>query len=638
MTFSTYLYILEMIIYIVMNKNICCRGVAIILFFSITICNFNVNAFSENGDSDEFFGFLIPDLDYEDDEFENLVYRNMMNLINDLLRENITVYWVTSNISMNVFNLFDNNSQIMEFREGSFIVPFSGNEENDYKLTNIIYDYNYTFEIDSIIDIQIPVFLILEQKNLDCYCLNEVKIIGYRNYLTCTEDWYQQVAFLCGFLDFDVFDNDIFSDKIDNSDYNLIIFPAYDLCFPSYFAFTEIILDILSKRTNAIRSFVRNGGGYVGSCYGQYMASAGIFPVYQRRKALNPELGNYGFLALQDTITVNGEYVRILEQVVVDDSHPVTTNLGDYIYGGYGSYPKVTHAGDTVDVLLKFINSSSLDGCPSIVSNDFGKGKVVSFGPHPEASDYDTTPLNWDKYIRTNHSGKRMVVNSFLYTTSKNDNLEMDYSYNQSIISNVINTNKNLTYLLDNSGDYFKIQISELYNLTNDIYELYDFFNTTLHKIKNIAKDENIDIVGNGSFLGYGVIKYGIHELELILTHLKNSINNLLMFDKVVFLNKNDDEFMDEIKDFKENLTKNIDILNDMNSETNSSLLKFNKMADKYNKSKLHKIYCNKISSFKAMNVENSYTYENIFLISNISSKILKELRSAWYLFELANI
>lgn len=621
-----------------MNNNIHYRGIAVLLILSIIICNFNVNAYSKNVNNVQFFGFLIPDFDYEDDDFENLIYRNIINLVNDLLRENITVYWVTNNISMNVLNLFDNHSKIMEFRKGSFIVPFSGNEENDFKLTNIIYNYNYTCEINSIIDIQIPVFLILEQKNLPCYRLNKVKIIGYRNYLSCTEDWYQQVAFLCGFLDFDVFDNSIFSDKIDNSVYNLIIFPGYDLCLPSYFAFLEIILDIFSKRTNEIRSFIRNGGGYVGSCYGQYMASAGIFPIYQKRKALNPELDNYGFLALQDVQTGIGEFVNILEQAVVNDSHPVTTNLGDYIIGGYGSYPKVTYAGDTVDVLLKFINSSSLDGHPSIVSSEFGKGKVVSIGPHPEVSDIDTTPLYWDKYISTHHAGKRIVVNSFLYTTSKNDYLQIEYSYNQNIISNVINKNKNLSYLLENNGDYFLLQVNELYNLVDKIYELYDFLNITLNKIKNIAKNENINLEKDGSFLAYAVLKYGIHEFELMLDHLRNSINNLISLDKVVFLNNNDNKFMDNIKDFKENLTKNINQLYNMNSETKSSLIKLNNMVDNYNKSRFYKKYCHKISRFKGLDVENCYTYENIFLISNISSEIVKKLRSSWNYFELANI
>ncbi len=621
-----------------MNNKVYYRGIAVLLVFSLTICNFNVNASIENEDSDQFFGFLIPDFDYEDDEYENLVYRNIMNLINDLLRENISVYWITNNISMNVFNLYDDHSQLMEFREGCFIVPFSGNVENDYKLTNIIYNYNYTCEIKSIIDIQIPVFLILEQKDLPCYCLNRVNIIEYRNFLTCTEDWYQQVAFLCGFLDFDVFDNSIFSDKIDNSVYNLIIFPGYDLCLPSYYAVMEIILDMLSKRTNEIRAFIRNGGGYVGSCYAQYMASAGIFPIYQKRKALNPELDNYGFLALQDTQTGNGEFVSILEQVIANESHPVTTNLGNYILGGYGSYPKVTYAGDTVDVLIRFINSSSLDGYPSVVSSNFGKGKVVSIGPHPEVSDYDTTPLNWDKYISTDHAGKRLVVNSFLYTTSKSDYLKIEYSYDQNIISNILNINKNLTYLLDNSGDYFKLQVNELINLKDKIYELYNSFNTTLHNIKDIAKNENINLEENGSFLAYGVIKYSIYECELMLNHMQNSINNLALLEKIVFLNKNNDTFMDKIDFFRENLTNNINVLLNMNSETKLSLLKFNDIVDGYNKSESSKTYYNKISRFKGLDVENCYTYENIFLTSNISSEILKELRSSWNFFELSNI
>ena len=191
---------------------------------------------------------------------------------------------------------------ILFFEKGSFAIPFTGNNTLDTKLVAIIYDYNQSSEIEGNDTVVIPVYQLTEEINIIGHGLSEVKIANFLDYLTCGESWFVDVASKCGFLDFNFINNNEVSKKLNNSAYNLLIWPGYDLYYPTSYSFFEVIFDIPTMRNRAIRDFVGNGGGFVGSCYAGYMAARGMqpFPVFPAILTQNPNLPSFGILSISD--------------------------------------------------------------------------------------------------------------------------------------------------------------------------------------------------------------------------------------------------------------------------------------------------------------------------------------------------
>ena len=102
----------------------------------------------KNIENSESFGFIIPLPQGINDSNETLKDSEVRNLINDLLRENITIYWSKENFSALTKNLLNNNDPIVSsFYKGTFILPFSDDDYYDKLITSIIFDYNYSNEI-----------------------------------------------------------------------------------------------------------------------------------------------------------------------------------------------------------------------------------------------------------------------------------------------------------------------------------------------------------------------------------------------------------------------------------------------------------------------------------------------------------
>lgn len=132
----------------------------------------------------------------------------------------------------------------------------------------------------------------------------------------------------------------------------------YVLIIPG--GYTLRLLENLSEASRqSIRSFVENGGGYVGICMGSYVAS---------------EIGLVESLAIR----MSGEYDVELD--VVRPDHPVMKGYGGKVRMSYQNGPEIVPT-DAETSLAVFPNHRS-----AIVAGSFGNGRIVLFSPHPERS------------------------------------------------------------------------------------------------------------------------------------------------------------------------------------------------------------------------------------------------------------
>ena len=135
------------------------------------------------------------------------------------------------------------------------------------------------------------------------------------------------------------------------SNYSALVIPG---------GYTLELLENLNERIRqSIRSFVQEGGGYVGVCMGAYLAG---------------ELG----LVRSKMIRVAGEYDIELE--ITNPQHPVMRGYTGSVKMNYQNGPEMIVEGSEAD-LANFPN-----GRAAIAVSSFGSGRVVIFSPHPERS------------------------------------------------------------------------------------------------------------------------------------------------------------------------------------------------------------------------------------------------------------
>ena len=176
------------------------------------------------------------------------------------------------------------------------------------------------------------------------------------------------------------------------------------------------------KGIDNIRGFIENGGGYVSVCAGSSEALANTsYPDLM--------LINAGYLEdwfVYDSMTEGDWDWRTLIGPIYlnieNSDHPVMFGYGkDALRPGYGDLttmyyyggPAIVNAGEEVEILATYDSPvtqkatekvSNIWGTGAVVTQSYGEGEVVSFGPHPE----------WPG------PGKRMYAQA-LYFTAKNE-------------------------------------------------------------------------------------------------------------------------------------------------------------------------------------------------------------------------
>jgi glutamine amidotransferase-like uncharacterized protein len=180
-------------------------------------------------------------------------------------------------------------------------------------------------------------------------------------------------------------DENISPGKNFNEEFELIWFPGG---FASEYRYDSLDHEL-------IRSFVKNGGVFVGSCAGAYYASERLLWLYTddgepveieyplklfKGVAVGPLVG---FINWGDKASLN-----------LAEDHPANINFNSAIEIYYMDGPYFEpEREDTVEILARYKANNK----PAAIAGRYGDGKYLLLGPHPEFGDYYQDILDLDK-------------------------------------------------------------------------------------------------------------------------------------------------------------------------------------------------------------------------------------------------
>jgi len=622
------------------NKIIC---ILLIVLLTVPISQgISKNIAIEKTDVDSLcYGFVVPLVEYVNDTVENLVNCEIKNMVNDILREQIPVYWASTDFNASIMNIDSENETEMSFKKGTFIIPFTGGNYNDTKLLTIVYDYNQSSEIEDR-STGISMYPLIDALSTSAYPLVEVKIAQCITPRSTGLNYYIEKAGKCGFLSYEMIETDELKDKLNNSAYNVIVWAAVPSDNLLTYYYKHLINDLKNNISNQIREFVSNGGGYVGSCYGAYLASYGVLPlpIFFKRRAYDPNLKSIGFFAISDVLTsMVFETLGRVKTEIIDFAHPVTYGL-EYLpgeekvlYDLHINGPKFVKWGENSQVIAKFYEANRrLDGSPAWMSSNFGDGKLVLFSGHPEMLDGDdhTEFLDMEENLG---NGKKIISNAFLFTTSEETMaFNTVNSRNLTYIFNIWDQTSDLTESLDDPTNLFddlKININETRQILDD---LTDEANQILDLIKQIAEENNVDLNISFYYIGNLASYYLIYDLELFSSYFDDLEETLEEIERVYVL-LNNDSISTQIGILKNGLSQNVNETKAIfQNGKNTSKACIEALLD-YQQNKL-------FSSFKENKIEGLVRehYHNcegsFFYVPKSYFNSLKLLRERWYDYE----
>lgn len=621
--------------------------------FIITTSSFLFVSAKNNSNNDSScYGFIIPlpqGLDTTNETFENSRVRHM---INDLLRENISVYWPKDDFSALSKTFHQENlcAEMVFYKKGAFVVPFSGDEFKDALTTSIIHDYNQTHELEKNCLIKNEAYILQEKLNIKTDKLAEPKIVQHLGKAT-RYSWptYLLQADDGGFLTFEYLLNDETSEQLNNEDFNLFIWPylpEHATQFEQFETFTN------NLQVNAIRSFVRNGGGFIGTCYGAQAASSGIIFLstpFALRYAYNPDLSKILpslCLSLSDSkMWINLEAVskrRVSYHKVENTNHPVFYGVNHTIKDFFGG-PVFVWLGKNTHVLATFQDLRDRDdgpnvnknakkfvvGKPSWVNSTFGKGKIVLYSSHPDYINNIYPLFQYDDYIWDGDEfyGRRIIHNSMFYVTSEeNVGIETSISYPLSFINSIIEKTENLSFD-EPSNHEFETLSQRLTGFSNDISI---FKNMTMWLRNLFAPLEN---KSNFFEKGERFLRYVYWYCDLYNDYINRTLSSLNMLEQVIPL----------LVEFDESIIEHVaDLKNDINQRLNHSeelLSKVTKIAEKLEEI----ITSSRLSILKKLQLlKDRKTLLEMYIIElkyipQTYFESLKLVRHSWYNYE-ANI
>lgn len=236
----------------------------------------------------------------------------------------------------------------MFFEKGAFIIPFTGEDSKDIKITAILIDYNQSIEIEENKITNIPAYILLEQIEVNVYKLNEVKLAQHKNPVSVGEICFLELSRKSGFLSFELLFDNVIPEKLNNDDFNLLTHAGAMTLYATFYktaAFYTFYSDFKYRISTAVREFVANGGAFIGSCYGANVAGSGheVGPItiHYKRASYNPNLHTLGFYSIADYVgTPPPGKLFYIQIKIVNNSHPLTFNLDEITWdlhmGGSG--------------------------------------------------------------------------------------------------------------------------------------------------------------------------------------------------------------------------------------------------------------------------------------------------------------
>ena len=399
-----------------------------------------VNPYKEyTGVDESCFGFLIPLPAGNDTTMETLVNSRVRFLVNDLLRENVEVFWTLEPSSAMCKSLTkEMSTKEIQFGRGAFIVPFMGDNSFDQLIIAVMVDYSIASEIDRqpyVIDI----FCLMDAIEISALKLVEPRIAQHFA-LPVRYGWpcYLQIAEAGGFLTFDFLLDDEASSALNLRDYNVFMWP-YE---PNPARLSEVALSLSNKREcRTVRSFVRDGGGYVGSCYGALAASSGFLNPFSASHLLPAYFPSLPCLPFSFTMSMSDslmtERAEALEDLYIsysrihENTHPITFGINETVKEFF-SGPWFAWLGKNTDFISTFTEISlgenvtvpsfiknQVEQSPSWAVSSFGKGNMVLFASHPEFINNITFLFENREWNADQYYGRRVVFNAIMYVTAK---------------------------------------------------------------------------------------------------------------------------------------------------------------------------------------------------------------------------
>lgn len=183
--------------------------------------------------------------------------------------------------------------------------------------------------------------------------------------VTALENMFEWMGMSIALIDADYINNNSLDD------FKVICFPGGDM-----YQYSQ---DIPETGKEKIRSFVRNGGGYIGICGGAYFASETV--IWQGNQLTMTPLGLFRGSA-EGTIDAIVPYPQrgMCQVNIVDTVHTITHNLSNPQWILYYWGPVLKPNTSEVTVLG---NYNAVDQ-PAIIAFEYDKGRVFITGTHPE--------------------------------------------------------------------------------------------------------------------------------------------------------------------------------------------------------------------------------------------------------------
>jgi len=583
----------------------------------------------------ECCGFIVPLVKYKDAVLEDLVNCKIRNMINDFLREQISVYWIATNVTASIRSIEGEIEQDKFFERGTFIILFTGNNTLDVKIIAIACDYNQSNEAEENNTIKIPVYLLQEPLlQMQAYLLSEVKLAQYASLITAGEICYVEISNRCGFLTFELLNETEVGSKLNNKAFNVLTRVGddqheYSSFLKSYYY--GILEDVKYNASNKIRTFVYNGGGYIGSCGGAEKACAGMMlgpvSIYFKRRAYNPNLSSYGLYAIADVIFIpwNNKTGRIPVEIV-DDSHPVTFGLNRTVWDLHLGGPKFNHIGCNTHIIAKFSGQNNMSGFPSWLSSSFGSGRAVLFSTHPEISGYYNTNDSKD--------GRTIISNALFYTTSKGKK-EMNTSQSRSLSFIITIWDKTDDLILGEPENVFNAMKTNINRTINETLNLSEYIRKLMVMAREIASEKGVNLSKDLKLFGRGSLSESRKEyLTHFIDYLNNTIETLITIEEIYPLLINNSEFQKSLEMLKTDLSIRINETRNICANSQEICMDYEKFLQNYQKYPWRSILWELLIMDTAHSLYREI-FSGLHFVPQTYFNSLKFLRTSWYNYEV---
>jgi len=370
---------------------------------------------------DQYYGFLIPALpqhSYQDQT-------DIAQVINQCLGQGVTVYWLMEEIICDTTNLTDNADQKQQtIPKGSYLIQAPNHLD---LLHTYIANLSYLAFFDNI-----PIYYLKEPlEHIHVITLQYPRIV-YHDGDNVIYRSYKRIARQSGFDEGVEVGWKEIPEMLNTNSFDVFIWGGH------YGTFLDVFLGQLNIQAfNAIRNFIREGGGYIGSCYGGYEITTLTPPPLRQLLIRFPKIPSLFFLAMSTRVPIQAlpGYGGKINITIVDTDSPLTfglpTHINDCDYVQGPMFLGKTGSTQTIAIIEsvdqndwwyenqledypwvislreKWINTAI--GKPIWVTTEFGDGLVVAFGDHPEFH---------DNYPRIVHNALYLAANQNKQTVS----------------------------------------------------------------------------------------------------------------------------------------------------------------------------------------------------------------------------